>query len=318
MNVLLARRSQVAKHIYLEEHGIKYTTHLPKEGQELIRKFDGTTIEEMMESAANHKLNINIFAYDEDKHVYSLDRQWRNNDNNSKVHNTLLYTKDNVCHIMYVKDAEKLTKLMFCDKCGSFCVRYDDKGNHYKVMANHKKHCDGKFKKDYVPEPVSMPYIPHIQTNPIYEYCLAHGLQWKPFDLYMTYDFETMESSVNESKTSSITINSHLIPLSVAFAVKFKGDIVTHSFDARDPNFIPHWIKSMFDNAKLLVNDKIEFYKSLLNIKVGNKVPELSSVVKDLNTISVFGFNSSRFDTNLFKEYVNYKYEGIKWYFDID
>lgn len=64
--------------------------------------------------------------------LYSLDHQWHNNDDNKKVHNTLLYIIDNdenqkrgftyVCHIIYVIDAEKLTKLMFCDKCGSLVV----------------------------------------------------------------------------------------------------------------------------------------------------------------------------------------------------
>lgn len=67
-NALLARQSQVSKLIYLEEHRIKYISiHLPKEGQELIRKCARTIIEEMMESTVKHKLSINIFSYDEDK-----------------------------------------------------------------------------------------------------------------------------------------------------------------------------------------------------------------------------------------------------------
>ena len=32
-----------------------------------------------------------------------------------------------------------------------------------------------------------------------------------------------------------------------------------------------------------------------------------------INDINVYGFNSSRFDSNLFKQYFNYTFEGTSW-----
>ena len=64
----------------------------------------------------------------------------------------------------------------------------------------------------------------------------------------------------------------------------------------------------MFEVAKLVVNDKYKLYGSMMNVKE-DKVKE---IVKDINVVTVLGFNSSRFDSNLFKQYFNYGF----WHID--
>ena len=44
----------------------------------------------------------------------------------------------------------------------------------------------------------SKPYFSYILDNPIYEYCLAHGLNWKSNIYYVTYDFETKKQVIDE------------------------------------------------------------------------------------------------------------------------
>ena len=68
--------------------------------------------------------------------------------------------------------------------------------------------------------------------------------------------------------------------------------------------FIGEWIECMFDKANVIVNDQIEFYKNMLKIEDENK---LRTLVRNLNTVTVIGYNSPRFDTNLMKPYLNTK-----------
>lgn len=156
---------------------------------------------------------------------------------------------------MYILDAEKLTNIMICPKCRSYAIRNENR--HAKQrMEQHVEKCDGKFKKNYIAEKVSFPYCPHILDNPVYEYCLANNLEFKPQQFYMTYDFETMEQIVNESITKDTTINSRLIPLSVSCCIKSLKGLNTKHFNARDKLFIPKWIDFLFKQSKTIVEDK--------------------------------------------------------------
>ena len=202
---------------------------------------------------------------------------------------------------MYLKDAEKLTGLLVCPKCKSYVVRGIN--NHVR-FEHHVNKCDGKFKKDYIAEHESLPYCPHILNNKVYEYCLAHNLEFKPQQYYMTYDFETMEDIIDEASTKSITINSRLIPLTVSYCIKSASGTFTKHFDKRDDQFIVHWIEFMFEQAKLVINDKTKFYTDMFKVKDPKDkdfVHGSLNLVHDLHTVTVFGFNSSRFNSNLFK-----------------
>ena len=300
----LADRTAYAKRLLCEEHGLPYTTKISKEAQKFLDKYDGTSMEEMKKSAEKHKINVNVYEYFSTG-LYDISEQWFF-DQSYTTYNALIYSKSQVLHIMFLKDAEKLTGLLVCPKCKSYVVRGI---NNHKRFEKHVNKCDGKFKKNYIAEKESLPYCPHILSNPVYEYCLAHNLQFKPQQYYMTYDFETMEQVINESLTKSTIVNSRLVPLSVSCCIKSASQITTKHFDARDKDFVIHWIEYMFEQASVVIKDKFNFYKQMLQ----NVDP--ADVVRDINTVTVFGFNSSRFDSNLFKQYFQHKGK-ISWTID--
>ena len=158
---------------------------------------------------------------------------------------------------MYIKDPMKLTHTHICSKCHSY-THYGEE-NYYR-FESHVKHCDGMFKKNYIPNKEPIPYSPHILNNPVYEYCLAYDLEWKPNIYYITYDFETMEATVDKAISDSTIINSRLIPLSVASCVKSAKGLTTKHFSLRESEeFIPEWIEWLFDQSIQILDDKTEY-----------------------------------------------------------
>ncbi|KAK8834395.1 hypothetical protein M9Y10_025167 [Tritrichomonas musculus] len=71
----LFHRTSKAKMLLCEEHGHLYTTHLTKEAKNIIDNFNGTSVEEMKESAKKHKINVNIYEYSEESKTYGLSEQ---------------------------------------------------------------------------------------------------------------------------------------------------------------------------------------------------------------------------------------------------
>ena len=307
----LTKRTSAARKLLCMDHGVSYSTKPTKAAKSIIDSFKGMPLEEMKESAMKNHINVNIYNYDKDTHRYDIQEQWHD-EANDNTYDALLYSDGMVCHIMYIINAEKLTNIFICPKCKSYVVR-DENRHGSERMKKHIVHCDGKFHKKYIPERISEPYCPHILNHPVYEYCLAHDLEWKPQKLYMTYDFETMEHKVDIKSGKSTVINSELIPLSVSCCVKSSSSTLTEHFDARDDNFIPEWIKFMFTQSVTLVKDKIKFLSEMVHI---DDIEKLHKLDRNLYTVTVFGFNSARFDSNLFKEYLNYEYGDMKWNVD--
>ena len=305
------RRTQLAKQMLLKKYGIEYSNHMTNDEREksnkILNEFNGLDIYEMKSEAEELKLNINIYDYIESIKQYNITNQWKYNDSND-FHSMLLFSKGNILHIMFIKPdgVETLTDILICPKCRS----YSTQKKHKSYLLKHMKLCDGTFKKNFIPNKEPLPFCPHILNNPVYEYCLAHQLEWKPNIYYITYDFETMEQVVEKSIGKSVTINSRLIPLSVASCVKSANGLTTKHFDIRTENFIPKWIKWLFDMSISIYNDKINYAKSILKL---DSAKEIFKIDKNLNVITVFGFNSSRFDSNLFKNYFNYQFEKLSW-----
>ena len=294
----IQNRTQVAQKILCEDHGAPYKTKMTNAARKVLSEFDGVTMKQMKASAKKHHINVNIYEYDDETKQYTIGTQWFF-DKSYDTHSALLYTKNTIIHIMYVTNAEKLTGILVCPKCRSFCL--STKCVHSNLrMEKHSKKCDGIFRKSYIPEKESKPYCPHILENHTYEYCLAHGLKYTPQTYYMTYDFETMEKVVNEKRGKSTTVVSSLVPLSVACCVKSSDGLETRHWDARENNFIVSWITWMFNKADKIVSDKRKYYASLLHT---TDLPKF--VHRDLYTVTVLGYNSSRFDSNLFKQYLN-------------
>uniref|UniRef100_UPI0025A4E867 hypothetical protein n=1 Tax=Bacteroides acidifaciens TaxID=85831 RepID=UPI0025A4E867 len=245
--------------ILLKEHNIEYNTKIPKQGLKILNEFKGVTMEQMEELAKKYHLNINIYEFTktDNSSYYDLSEQWFF-DKSYPTHSALLFSKDQIIHIMYIKNPEKLTQIHICPKCHSYTHRGPK--NMFR-FESHVKHCDGVFKKNFIPNKEPLPFCPHILNNPVYEYCLAYDLEWKPNIYYMTYDFETMEQSVNKSISDSTVINSRLIPLSVASCVKLSSGLITKHFSLRDSEeFIPEWISWLFEQSMEVLNDRLRIY----------------------------------------------------------
>ena len=309
----VSNRTQAARKLLCADNGEHYTTRQTKKAKEIIDNFDGMTTDEMKESAKKNKINVNIFEYNEERDYYDIkeENQWHFDDS-YPTFSALLFTSKDVFHIMYIKNVEKLTKLLVCPKCHTMVIRNDNRHGEER-MKKHVEHCMGVFTKKFKVEHISKPYCPHILDNDVYAYCLAHGLKWQPQTYYMTYDFETMEQSVDQSCGKSSVVNSNLYPLSVSCCVKGNDKQYTKHFDVRDKLFIPHWIKYMFDQAEVIVDDKIKLLSSMVKI---NDVEQLNKLDRGLYNVTVLGYNSARFDSNLFMEYFNYELNDMRWKVD--
>ena len=129
----------------------------------------------------------------------------------------------------------------------------------------------------------------------------------------MTYDFETMEEIIDKSVGKATTLNSKLVPLSVSSCIKTAKKLITKHFSLRDSSdFIKSWIKFLFESSLQIYEDKVAYMSSFMHLEE----KDLQQIDKNLNVITVFGFNSSRFDSNLFKEYFNVNEEKYEWTID--
>ena len=309
----ITNRTNAAKKLLLNENNIEFKSlrKLSNSAKDFINKYKGTTYEEMKDLVKKYHLNIDIYSYYQtDKSCYyDLEEQWFN-DKSYKTYSALLYTKDSVIHIMYITNAESLTGIHICPKCHSY-VHYSSQ--NLKRFYYHRDHCDGIHKKNFIPTKESLPYCPHILNNSIYEYCLAYNLEWKPEIYYMTYDFETMEEIIDKSVGKATTLNSKLVPLSVSSCIKTAKKLITKHFSLRDSSdFIKSWIKFLFESSLQIYEDKVAYMSSFMHLEE----KDLQQIDKNLNVITVFGFNSSRFDSNLFKEYFNVNEEKYEWTID--
>lgn len=62
----------------------------------------------------------------------------------------------------------------------------------YFILEHHVK-----YNKVFIAKHESLTYCPHILNYKVHEYCLAHILETKPQQYYMTYDFKTMKKIIN-------------------------------------------------------------------------------------------------------------------------
>ena len=260
-------RTNKAKKLLLEEHGIIYNTKIPKNGIELLQNYQGSNIEQMQESAKKHNINVDLYLFDEQSNAFELFDQWRF-DKSYNTYSALIYSNKDALHIMYIVDSDKLTNIHICSKCHMF-IHY---GNHnIKRFHKHVEKCKGEFVKKYVPNYQALPYCPHILENRVYEYCLAHNIEWKPTIYYITYEFNTVE------------VDKQLILKSINCCAKCECGIVKQSFD----NVIS-WIEWLFEQSQIIYQDKLKYFAENTD-----------------STVHVLGFGSSKFESNLFKQYLN-------------
>jgi hypothetical protein len=121
---------------------------------------------------------------------------------------------------MCIKDIQKYTKLHICPKCGYIppAVEYGsyDKSKFEEPINN----CDGGIKRSLCLNEQSVPFILHIQKNPIFAYLLAHNRknEYQVVQEYISFDFKTvMKKEIH--KITDKTESYAQLPLSVAYYV---------------------------------------------------------------------------------------------------
>ena len=269
-----------------------------KEYRDFIKSYEGFTIATDMEGYCNYyKVNVSLFAYQNEK--YFLQQEFVYNES-YKMINILVHS----FHAMLIKNqnaVERLTEIVFCKEC--FQPIGKSKDPHLaRKKRNHEKECAGKAGAKKMKKPKEDVYLPHIFKNRAYAYCLAHSIEYQPIRYYITYDFETVEEHKQTPLTQATMINSYLHPLSVASTIKSKSGIQTIYYDLRSgSNFITKWIEKLFILADAMKEDNL-----IENVPLENQLKN------NTYTITVLGYNSSRFDMNLLLKYL----DSDSWHID--
>jgi hypothetical protein len=126
--------------------------------------------------------------------------------------------------------------------------------------------------------------------------------EFKPTQYYITYDFETLEEITNEEFGKGSIQNAILHPFMVSSCVKLPDKIITKNFClSNSKSFIDDWIQFLFTSAKQVSQANKDMYQSLIEKLPDNLATTLQTLIdNEFNTIPVIGFNSGKFDINIF------------------
>lgn len=249
----------------------------PSATKEVMESYQGFNIASELDDFCNHfKVNTRIYQYNKDKKYYLADERFFNSE--YKQFNILIVNVLNKSHVMYIKNVENLTGLLFCDKCGDLICRKSAKHSD-KALKNHMKSCDGKpgVHKRLDLDRVPQPYVPHILKNKEYMELLAIGKEneYKPISSYITYDFETVEASC-DIQTEHTQITSTLHPISIASVIHIptKENKIFY-FDIRDgEDFVIQWLNALIADLPDGVHYIIGYNSAKFDINL--LLPEIS------------------------------------------
>jgi hypothetical protein len=225
---------------------------------------------------------------------------------------------------MFIKDIEALTKLHICPKCHVYILTGHNNGNYRKdLFDKHVEKCDGTTKPKLCLRDVSIPYVPHIFKNPLYAFLLANGREneYVPISNYITYDFETVNENVNEKYGENCNWDSKLHLVSGAWTRrlgdKIESDSLFRPSSMSIPKFVNNWLTRMFEVAVPIYEAEQKYYKSLNlpeDVKEKLSVDEeqeeedddinIHKKDKKKSRVKVIGYNSRKFDINLFITYL--------------
>ena len=256
--------------------------------------FNFTDMEEFVQWA---KVNVCVYDYDESCKSFTLFSSFTLREEkpiNELPFNFLLLTHEGKNHIMFIKDPEFLCGILICPKCHKYCYNKKIPGSKRSRFDNHVEKCTGKVEKHLRLDTVAHPYCPHLWKTP-YATLLSvkEAEYWQPTRYYMTFDFETMEEKMEKLVTDKTTVQSKIVPLSVALTVYSKKGLQTYWFSRKDKSemeFILSFIRCMFTHYD-------EVYESNTIVTPTRKI-----VPKH---VTVLGYNSGKFDLNLLLPYLN-------------
>ena len=151
------------------QHAVKYFIDFygitqgakSKAVKERVANYPGFNIAAEIEDFCRHfKVNVDIYNYN-DVNRYYLATQYEYDESYDKL-NLLLVACGNKSHIMWIKNVESLTGLLFCPKCKQLICRKDSK-NCDKTFKRHVNKCDGNpvHAKELKLDNIPLPHCPH-------------------------------------------------------------------------------------------------------------------------------------------------------------
>jgi len=183
----------------------------------------------------------------------------------------------------------------------------DKHWNAKRDFENHIKKCDGKLTRQVKLDPVSQPFVPfepvlktmisHGVTDTFGNPLGDHGVRYSPTKYYITYDFETYECPVNVASGKSTTILSRLTPMSVSMCSHRRDGAFTYHFslNSHGDDFMEHFIGKLFQEASIVNIDTVQDHQYMAEF----------SDLAQYKQCRVLGFNSAKFDMNLFINYLS-------------
>jgi hypothetical protein len=257
-----------------------------------------------------YEINFNILSFCDDK--YEQEEVIETSQNNKLV-NLLLFCGRDVDnntkqHVMFIKDLEKLTKLHTCPHCHYIPPATQHECYNKERFDRHVANCTGTRPSRLKLSDCSVPYVPHIFKNPVFAYLLAHNRinEYQYITEYMTYDFETVQTLINEKFGDKSRCNAELSPMSVAWSCRTDTTETSSMFIGKDTQetFINNWLDRLFVDAQAIYKNR-EIYYDTLNLPefICKKLGGTKRNKYGIN-VKVLGFNSKKFDVNVFVNYI--------------
>jgi hypothetical protein len=190
------------------------------------------------------KMNINIYTQDE-KEVTQIDRRSVNN------YDDVLYFLRHDNHFCYISFFENFVSSFKCSRCGKLWSNSTTCHRHEKTCGEFCKH---EFIGGYCKK-----------TKNIFEDLPEQFQENKFFDFYITYDFETILSKIEDKITETLSFTNKHLPVSFSLFSNIPG------YD-KEPIFVCHDnVKELIDIfVKTLVDMSAKAYE--INIKKYEKV----------------------------------------------
>jgi hypothetical protein len=293
--------------LYSNFYGTKYDTSY--EGVKYLeyRKFADADIDESeyekaideIDKIEHHfKMNINIYTQDE-KEVTQIDRRSVNN------YDDVLYLLRHDNHFCYIKKIDNFASRFKCSRCGKLWSNSTACHRHENTCGDFCKHefIGGNCKK----------------TKNIFEDLPERFQENKFFDYYITYDFETILSKIEDKRTDTLSFTNKHLPVAFSLFSNIPG------YD-KDPIFVCHndvkelidvFVKTLVDmSAKAYeinvkkYSDVLDYLDRQIDIAVHDKDKSKAEhkyhkFMKWLREVPVVGFNSAKYDANIMKMYLS-------------
>ena len=220
-------------------------------------------------------------------------------------------------HFSYIKNIRMYSKKYRCLRCDKLFDRASR-------LTRHEISCDGNVVHVF-------PGGPYKTPSTVFEKLEAEGIEtsedMRYFPHRATFDFECFFEEVASGQTTKTKVEAHHVPLSVSVASNVKGYEETKHFvtEGDSHQLVSSMIKYLEEigraSYELLFPDYAILFEALddkmisirNNPMIDKKIKkkrerQLERLQEDLDsylfTLPVIGFNSSRYDINLVKEFL--------------